>query len=112
MKDIEKILSEVFTGIVDVYNIVANVEQLPYATFSIGKTPRFDKEGIYRYDHDVDISVVAGDFDKCKSITSDIMKKLLGLRGDDLIVTNLTESAEGDSDTYVNKIECLIIELV
>ncbi len=112
MTDIEQVLSNLFEGVVNAYNIEANVSELPYAVFSVGTTPRSTKEGIYRYDHNVDISIVAGSFDKCKSITSEVVKKLLDLRGDDLTVTNLAESGEGDSDIHVNKIECLIIELV
>lgn len=112
MTDIEQVLNDLFENSVDAYNVVANVNGLPYAVFSVGSTPRSTKEGIYRYDHNVDISIVAGSFDKCKSITGEVVKKLLDLRGDDLTVTNLTESGEGDSDIYVNKIECLIIEFV
>lgn len=112
MSDIEKILAGIFEGIIDAYNTVTNVDKLPYATFQTSKSPVANKDGVYRYDHNVEINIVCGNFDDCKNITGKIVKNLFALRNDDINVTNLSESGESDSDIYVKKIECLIIELL
>lgn len=110
--DIEDVLSKVFDGVVDAYNTIASVEQLPYATFSVSSSPKSTKDGVYRHDHNIEINVVTGKFDSCKAISGEIIENLMMLTNDDLSVVNISSGIEGDTDIYVNKIECLIIELV
>lgn len=100
------------TGFVNAYNMVSNVECLPYAVFQVNENPVSNKDGVYRYDYGVVINVVAGNFDECKDISDRVMKNLLSLRNDDLSVTNLAVSGETDGDIYMRKMECLIIEFV
>ena len=95
----EEVIAGIFNGIVNAYNMVSNVECLPYAVFQVNENP-------------VSNNVVAGNFDECKDISDRVMKNLLSLRNDDLSVTNLAVSGETDGDIYMRKMECLIIEFV
>ena len=108
----EVAIAGIFNGVVDAYNMVSNVESLPYAVFQVSENPVSSKDGVYRYDHGVVINIVAGSFDECQDISDRVMKNLLSLRDDDLSVTNLAISGETDGDIYMRKMECLIIEFV
>ena len=108
----EEVIAGIFNGIVNAYNMVSNVECLPYALFKVNENPVSNKDGVYRYDYGVVINVVAGNFNECKDISDRVMKNLLSLRNDDLSVTNLAVSGETDGDIYMRKMECLIIEFV
>ena len=108
----EEVIAGIFNGIVNAYNMVSNVECLPYAVFQVNENPVSNKDGVYRYDHGVVINVVAGNFDECKDISDRVMKNLLSLRNDAPSVTNLAVSGETDGDIYMRKMECLIIEFV
>ncbi|WP_270487820.1 hypothetical protein [Butyricimonas synergistica] len=110
--DIEQVLKELFDGVVDVYNVVTNVSELPYAVFAVNSTPRSTKDGVYRFDHSVDITIVTGSYDSNKTISDEIERKLFTLKENDFGLTISPGGIESDSDTYVNRIECLIIELV
>ena len=108
----EEVIAGIFNGIVNAYNMVSNVECLPYAVFQVNENPVSNKDGVYRYDYGVVINVVAGNFDECKDISYRVMKNLLSLRNYDRSVTNLAVSGETDGDIYMRKMECLIIEFV
>ena len=76
----EEVIAGIFNGIVNAYNMVSNVECLPYAVFQVNENPVSNKDGVYRYDYGVVINVVAGNFDECKDISDRVMKNLLSLR--------------------------------
>ena len=61
----EEVIAGIFNGIVNAYNMVSNVECLPYAVFQVNENPVSNKDGVYRYDYGVVINVVAGNFDEC-----------------------------------------------
>ena len=73
----EEVIAGIFNGIVNAYNMVSNVEYLPYAVFQVSENPVSSKDGVYRYDHGVVINVVAGNFEEFKDISDPVINNLL-----------------------------------
>ena len=49
----EEVIAGIFNGIVNAYNMVSNVECLPYAVFQVNENPVSNKDGVYRYDYEI-----------------------------------------------------------
>lgn len=45
----EEAIAGIFNGVVDAYNMVSNVESLPYAVFQVSENPCPVKMAVYRY---------------------------------------------------------------
>lgn len=43
----EEVIAGIFNGIVNAYNMVSNVECLPYAVFQVSENPVSNKDGVY-----------------------------------------------------------------
>ena len=42
----EEAIAGIFNGVVDAYNMVSNVESLPYAVFQVSENPVSSKDGV------------------------------------------------------------------
>ena len=46
----EEAIAGIFNGVVDAYNMVSNVESLPYAVFQVSENPVSSKDGSLRWE--------------------------------------------------------------
>lgn len=106
-------ITTALSGIINLFFVVAESDNTPYAVYDIKSNPIKNKDGIYKYICTVTIAVVGSSFDEVDNIANLLENAMEGLISSDLmVIQNSRQPVSDDEQQWIVYFEYNITQLI